>query len=389
MNNRSPMKIFYRLFFVAAIFFSVFVFSQLGDDFVAVGIAGVVVLIAGYLYFAQNEKEKQEERERERTELDRKLDELLNAQRAIYTITKRGNAKTEKELAATHEDLDKVVSVQERLLSETQKFAEIQVNALKTLAKYNRENTRQLALNINKNTDRLFAKLQNSSAGLQQDSGETSERLEETDEMWAGSELGQTEDLKLSVETDSEPDQMVDLEPSVEADSEPDQIVNLEPSVEADSEPDQTVNLEPSVEADSEPDQTEDLEPSIEADSEPVQTLDLQPTPEPLPEPAKEELPLPMPVMDDPNKKMSPEEIAALFASAGAGAQAVPEPEPTLAEPEPMAEPELSIASIPDPEQIIIPEPEAIQAPPTMDDPNQKMSPSDIEALIASLTPEE
>ncbi|MDE7212608.1 MAG: hypothetical protein K2O03_14345 [Lachnospiraceae bacterium] len=385
------MKIFYRLFFVAAIFFSVFVLSQLGDDFVAVGIAGVVVLIAGYLYFAQNEKEKQEERERERMELDRKLDELLNAQRAIYTITKRGNAKTEKELAATHEDLDIVVSVQERSLSENQKFAEIQVNALKTLAKYDRENTRQLALNINKNTDRLFAKLQNSSAGLQQDSGETSESLEETDEMWAGSEPGQTVDLKPSEETDSVSDQMVDLEPSVETDSEPAQTVDLEPSVETDSEPAQTIDLEPSAETDSEPAQTVDLEPSIEADSEPVQTVDSQPTIEPVPEPAKEELPPPMPVMDDPNKKMSPDEIAALFASAetGAGAQAVPEPEPTLPEPEPMAEPELSIASIPDPEQIIIPEPEAIQVPPTMDDPNPKMSPSDIEALIASLTPEE
>ena len=59
--------------------------------------------------------------------------------------------------------------------------------------------------------------------------------------------------------------------------------------------------------------------------------------------------------MDDPNKKLSPDEIAAMFAAA----------EPPAAEPEPVA------AEAP--------------AAPEMDDPNKMMSPDDIAALISSM----
>ena len=80
-------------------------------------------------------------------------------------------------------------------------------------------------------------------------------------------------------------------------------------------------------------------------------------TPEPEPvieEPVAEEA-APAPEMDDPNKKLSPDEIAAMFAAAEAPA----------AEPEPVA-------------------PEAPAAP-EMDDPNKMMSPDDIAALISSM----
>ena len=87
-----------------------------------------------------------------------------------------------------------------------------------------------------------------------------------------------------------------------------------------------------------------------------------EPTPEPEPvieepvieEPVAEEA-APAPEMDDPNKKLSPDEIAAMFAAA----------EPPAAEPEPVA------AEAP--------------AAPEMDDPNKMMSPDDIAALISSM----
>ncbi len=92
--------------------------------------------------------------------------------------------------------------------------------------------------------------------------------------------------------------------------------------------------------------------------------------------------------MDDPNKKLSPDDIAALFASMGTTdapseqSQATQTPPPSLA----------SIA-IPEPEPMSfdIPEPEPIQTPslPEMDDPNKKMTPDDIAALIAAIRPEE
>ena len=105
--------------------------------------------------------------------------------------------------------------------------------------------------------------------------------------------------------------------------------------------------------------------------------------------------PEPVPVSDDPGKKMSPEDIAALFAAS--------EPEPA-ADPVPAADPDKKMS----PEDIaalfasanldLEPEPSApepktaIEAlsksvpevTPVSDDPNKKMSPEDIAALFAS-----
>ena len=94
-----------------------------------------------------------------------------------------------------------------------------------------------------------------------------------------------------------------------------------------------------------------------------------EPTPEPEPvieepvieEPVAEEA-APAPEMDDPNKKLSPDEIAAMFAAAEAADAPAEEP---AAEPEPVA------AEAP--------------ATPEMDDPNKMMSPDDIAALISSM----
>ena len=66
----------------------------------------------------------------------------------------------------------------------------------------------------------------------------------------------------------------------------------------------------------------------------------------------------PSPIIDDPNRAMTPDEIAALIASVNGGGSE-PEPEP-------------------------IPEPEPVAAP-VIDDPNRAMTPDEIAALIASM----
>ena len=122
---------------------------------------------------------------------------------------------------------------------------------------------------------------------------------------------------------------------------------------------------------------------------------------EPEPEPTKPE---PAPVADDPNKKMSPDDIAALFASASTE----PEPEPAKPEPAPVvddpnkkmspddiaalfASANLELDSEPAPtapktaiEALSKPAP-APEPAPAADDPNKKMSPEDIAALFASV----
>jgi hypothetical protein len=83
------------------------------------------------------------------------------------------------------------------------------------------------------------------------------------------------------------------------------------------------------------------------------------PEPEPVPEPTSAPEPVAVtPVSDDPNKQLSADEIAALFASANAAPTPAPEPEP---EPEPTSAPVLS------------------------DDPNKQLSADEIAALFASM----
>ena len=73
----------------------------------------------------------------------------------------------------------------------------------------------------------------------------------------------------------------------------------------------------------------------------------------------------PAPANDDPNKKMSPEDIAALFASASLAL----EPEPST------PAPKTAIEALSKPAPAVTP---------VSDDPNKKMSPEDIAALFAS-----
>lgn len=91
-------------------------------------------------------------------------------------------------------------------------------------------------------------------------------------------------------------------------------------------------------------------------------------------EPVVEEEAPPMPDLSDPNKKLSPEEIAAMFANAGSITEEVSE--------EKKAEENVTEAM-----EVEEPAVEEKEVPPMPDlsDPNKKLSPEEIEALIASL----
>ena len=189
---------------------------------------------------------------------------------------------------------------------------------------------------------------------------------------------------------DSEPEVVVD-EPVV--DSEPEVVVD-EPVV--DSEP-EVVVAEPVM----------DSEPEVVVD-EPVMDSE----PEIVAEPAVEEV-SPMPDLSDPNKKLSPEEIAAMFANADSvsAPEAVEEPvvdsepeivaEPAVEEVSPMSdlsEPNKKLSqeeitaifanadsmSEPADEPVAASEPE-IPPMPDLSDPNKKLSDDEIAALIANL----
>ena len=157
------------------------------------------------------------------------------------------------------------------------------------------------------------------------------------------------------------------------------------------------------VEVPKQPTDAPQAAPAMEAIPEPVQANESEQIPEPIPvnepEPVVEipHVPEPEPVVEpgpaaaeavadttdsDPNRQLSADEIAALFASANAGAT---EPESKPAE-EVITEPVTEAPHVPEPEPVVEPNPAAEEAvaDTTNSDPNRQLSADEIAALFAS-----
>ena len=128
-------------------------------------------------------------------------------------------------------------------------------------------------------------------------------------------------------------------------------------------------------------------EPVVEeaaiAEPEPVAVIEPEPVIEaPEPEPVVEPSPVADTTDSDPNRQLSADEIAALFASANAGATE-PESEPTE---KVITEPVTEAPQVPEPEPVVEPSPAAEEAvaDTTNSDPNRQLSADEIAALFAS-----
>ena len=217
------------------------------------------------------------------------------------------------------------------------------------------------------------------------------------------------EETPVEPEISSEPEESMEPEPEISPDLEAE--ISLEP--EESPQPEILPELEESPELEISPELEESPEPEILPDipeeenlkpeeEPPVMAADeiIPPDPEeaieeaeelvepdPIPEDAiveeandenlpEEEL-SPMPDLSDPNRAMSPDEIAALFANMGNdnNADKVEEPAEETVEPEDIPEP--------------IEEPEAVKEAPLQPeepaDPNKALSPDEIAALFASM----
>ena len=215
------------------------------------------------------------------------------------------------------------------------------------------------------------------------------------------------EEIPAEPEISPEPEESMEPDPEIS----PDLEESMEPEPEISPEPEESMEPEPEIS----PDPEESMEPdpeilpdipeeeSLEPEEEPpVMAADeiIPPDPEesieeaeelvepdPIPEDAiveeandenlpEEEL-SPMPDLSDPNRAMSPDEIAALFANMGNDDNADKAGEPV----EETVEPE----DIPEP----IEEPEAVKEAPLQPeepaDPNKALSPDEIAALFASM----
>ena len=233
------------------------------------------------------------------------------------------------------------------------------------------------------------------------------------------------EETPVEPEISPEPEESMEPEPEISPDLEENPEPEISPDLEENPEPEISPDLEENPEPEILPDLEESLEPEISLEPEedmepeilpdipeeesfepeeepPVMAADeiIPPDPEesieeaeelvepdPIPEEAivdeaddenlpEEELP-PMPDLSDPNRSMSPDEIAALFANMGNdnNADKVEEPAEETVEPE----------NIPEP----VEEPEAVKEAPLQPeepaDPNKALSPDEIAALFASM----
>lgn len=215
------------------------------------------------------------------------------------------------------------------------------------------------------------------------------------------------EETPVEPEISPEPEESMEPEPEIS----PDLEESMEPEPEISPEPEESMESEPEISPEPEESMEPDLEilpdipeeESFEPEEEPpVMAADeiIPPDPEesieeaeelvepdPIPEDAiveeandenlpEEEL-SPMPDLSDPNRAMSPDEIAALFANMGNDDNADKAGEPV----EETVEPE----DIPEP----IEEPEAVKEAPLQPeepaDPNKALSPDEIAALFASM----
>lgn len=208
-------------------------------------------------------------------------------------------------------------------------------------------------------------------------------------------EISPEPEESMEPEPEISPDLEESMEPEPEISPEPEE--SMEPEPEISPEPEESMEPDPEILPDipeEESFEPEEEPPIMAADEiippdpeEAIEEAEELVEPDPIPEEAivdeaddenlpEEELP-PMPDLSDPNRSMSPDEIAALFANMGNdnNADKVEEPAEETVEPEDIPEP--------------IEEPEAVKEAPLQPeepaDPNKALSPDEIAALFASM----
>lgn len=208
-------------------------------------------------------------------------------------------------------------------------------------------------------------------------------------------EISPEPEESMEPEPEISPDLEESMEPEPEISPEPEE--SMEPEPEISPEPEESMEPDPEILPDipeEESFEPEEEPPIMAADEiippdpeEAIEEAEELVEPDPIPEDAiveeandenlpEEEL-SPMPDLSDPNRAMSPDEIAALFANMGNdnNADKVEEPAEETVEPEDIPEP--------------IEEPEAVKEAPLQPeepaDPNKALSPDEIAALFASM----
>ena len=374
-KNRKKFAILFSVMALTALLVvELYIMINDSQSYINMAIVAVIMLVLVYLLVNMILRQS-EERQKKMEEL---YEDVFKSQKASYLLLRKHFTEIEKQIGEVRKEVkapkDEIISIQKAI-------AKITISRSK-------ENTDAL---MNSN-DRMMEKVCGFENLLEQSNNELlaqqKEMLDgmshELADLFRKMEKELPEQLAEAAEVISEPDIMPDVD-------------EVEPEIIPTADADEDVITEPElIPAE---DEVSEVIGEEEPMAEPEISADAGQTEEPV-------------VMDDPNKMMSPDDIAALLA----GMQSEPEPtsepeaevqpEPTL-EPETQLEPEAAPEPVqeeaphpksalealakhpaPEPEAEVQPEPEVMPEPeaaPAADaDPNRKMTPEEIAALFAN-----
>ena len=376
MKKKKILMEVFILFFIAAVFMAVYVVIEMGNDWLAVLGGAAVLLIAAYLlvdswFEYRSGGEELSPTEEEKSNIDQRIDALEEIQKATYTVIKRGNSEQAELLRSMEAQLVQLTQVVERMgdatvsvtaKSEETKQAVLQSGkqvldavkgmrqdyqtGVKNLIKYEKENAKQLAEQAHTNAEMTIIE-------LNAQFGKIVEKLEEQQEQLAFMRLSASDALTAATtepmsepEHEFDPEQMMNLIDNSDMMKEVPDELNF--TLPMDEEEDLLPVLEdaatelkvkPSIatELGEEDKDSFDAEAAIKAymieqgfvdvdeeSAEPEESMMIpepavieESIPEAAPQKSEEEIANTLQSMasGDPNRALTPEEIAAMFAA--------------------------------------------------------------------------
>ena len=196
MKKKKILTEVFILFFIAAVFMAVYVVIEMGNDLIAVLGGAAVLLISAYLLIdyrlesgTENQKTEEDEATRQR------FDEIEEVQKAIYTVIKRGNTENAevlqqmdsrlKEMAQILESMCGVVTAngagaemsQKAVLEAVRGMRQDYQIGVKNLIKYEKENAKQIAETAHTNTEMTIMEINSQLAKIQECLQEQQEQL--------------------------------------------------------------------------------------------------------------------------------------------------------------------------------------------------------------------
>ena len=382
MKKSGQRKISFVLF-VVAVFFAGVVLAEFHSSLWMVLVAGVVLTAASCFFIWGKETKEQEQT------ASGKTSEILFADRMAEWA--RSNEKAEKSVSiAVKKQQEAMTDGMSALREKLSEIVRTQENTMKTLILYNKENAKQIALSEREELGRLCRELQKTiQTGFEAmtsklaDTSGSAEDMQQTGKELLGSLEENFQKLMEAVEAAERipvvSDRLVAEEQisGTAIEEEPVTVKEAAPAPAEEPAAGMAVEPEPEVMEEPVPEMAVEAEPApVVAEAEPEPAPEIAVEAEPAPAVAEAESAPVIPEVDlsDPNKAMSADDIAALFAALGNTAEPAavekPEPMPEIAK---ETEPEPAAAEAP-----VIPEVD-------LSDPNKAMSADDIAALFAAL----